>query len=220
MIEAAQVVIVISMLSIATLSDVRSRSVNDAVWILFAVSGLALNLFAGHARLLEIITVTGICAGVAFLVWRTRAIGTADFFAMLALSAAAPSFASVAFFPVIIMVEVVIVASVYVIVANLRYNIRDIMNGDLFCDVDESSMRKVIGAFIVHRKRGHEKFTFPGVTRAGGKSRFVFFHDSDSQGFDEGADYVSLAVPLMPFFLISTVITIIFIMSRTYSMQF
>lgn len=220
MIEAAQAVIVISMLSIATFSDVRSRSVNDYVWILFAASGLALSLFAGHAHLPEIITVMGICAGVAFLAWRTKAIGTADFFAVLALSVTAPSFASVAFFPIIIMLEAVVVASIYAVAVNLRYNIRDIIGGRLFCDVDESDMRKALGAFVIHRKRGHERFTFPGVTRAGGKTRFVFFHDSDSQGFDEDTDYVSLAVPLMPFFLISAATTIAIILSRTYGMPF
>lgn len=210
MIEIVQAIITIFMFLIGTIQDLKSRSVSDVVWIIFGVSGLSVTLVGTEYVLLTGIVVV-LCIGASFLVWRLGVIGTADFFAMIVFSVTMPRFAPIEFVPIIVMICVMVCASAYTVIINLKRNITDIVSGNFFYDVDESIIKKIAASFFIHKKRRSEKFTFPGTVIVDGKTKFVFFHDPNSQEFDDTADYVCLAVPLMPFFLTVTIALVFFI---------
>ncbi len=206
--EIVHITLVISMLSIATLFDLKTRTINDVIWIIFATIGFTTNMFLGYVGIKYLIIV-GICVLVSLLCKRMKIIATADMLCIITLSVIITEFNNVKFISLLITMNAFVLSFFYVIITNVLFNLKDLTKHSLFYEIDESFMKKIFAIFYIHKKKKFEKFIFPGITEINGKKKFVFSHDPDTQYFKESISYVRLAVPLMPFLLLASVFTII-----------
>lgn len=211
MIEAIQVVLAVSMFLVASMSDLRSRSVNDLVWIIFGSVGIILTMITiiDNPDLIWNLVTIGICIGASLFVWIMRCFGMADMLGIIVLSIILPQLDHIPLIPILVLGIASVLCFLYVIVLNIGYNVKDAFITNLFNDVDESAIKKIIAFFLIHRKRKYEMFVFPSVIVINGKQKFMFNHHPDAQNFTQKDTYVSSTVPMMPFFLIS-LLTIVF----------
>lgn len=213
MIEVIQIILATSMFSIATIADLQSRSVNDLIWLIFGSVGVIMTIIitVDNPNLIwnNLIT-TGICIIVSIIVWFMRCFGMADMFGIIVLSVILPQLYHIPLIPILVLNIAFILCFFYVIVSNIRYNLTDIFRVNLFQDIDESFVKKIFAFFLIHRRREDERFTFPSVQIVDGKKKFLFYHNLDTQCFTQKDIYVSPAVPMMPFFLISLFIILFF----------
>lgn len=209
--EIYQLTLTISMFIITSLSDVKTRSINDKIWIVCGIIGIIIQALSDIECIECVIIVSAICIGITFYIWLLKIISSGDMFVMIALSIIVPKLETTYFIPIIVLFEALVISSIYASIVNLKYNLKDIRSGKLFQDVDESTIKKVIAIFVIHKKRKDEKFTFSGTMMKDGKLKFQFLHNPNTQEFTESADYVSIAIPFIPFFLIAFFLTISFI---------
>lgn len=196
------------MLCVASYYDLRSREVNDKVWIVFGASGAFLYLF--DVPILSHMTLVGISLGIltSIFCWVLRLCGGADVLCIIALSVILPAYNDI---PVAIVVLVIASAmsAAYVITVNVYKNAKSIiLNKTLFSEINESVYKKLVAFFIIHQRTKNEKYGFPADLVVDGKRKFVFRHSPDTEKFGNGK-YVMSAVPLMPFLMISLVFFII-----------
>lgn len=192
------------MLGIASHYDLKSREVNDIVWIVFGTSGAFLYLF--DVPILSHITLVGISLGIltSIFCWVLRLCGGADVLCIIALSVILPAYNDI---PVAIIVLVIASAmsATYVIAFNVYKNTKSIiLNKTLFSEINESVYKKLVAFFIIHQRTKNEKYGFPADLVVDGKRKFVFRHNPDTEKFGNGK-YVMTAVPLVPFLMIGLV---------------
>jgi preflagellin peptidase FlaK len=196
------------MLGIASYYDLKSREVNDIIWIVFGASGTFLYLF--DVPILSHITLVGISLGILtpIFCWVLRLCGSADVLCIIVLSVILPANNDI---PVTIVVLVIasVMAAVYVITVNVYKNTKSIiLNKTLFSEINESVYKKLAAFFIIHQRTKNEKCEFPADSVVDGKRKFAFRHNPDTEKFGNGK-YVMTTVPLMPFLMISLVFFII-----------
>lgn len=189
------------MFSVASYSDIRRREVSDIVWIIFGGSGGLLYLFEPVSPIIVLYIVIGVAIGMVWIF--SRAIGQADGLALIALAITLPTYERL---PVAVMVSigVTFLASLYGLCCNVIYNMSDLLHGRLFSCVCEKPYRKALAFFVLHRKREHERFVFPGQD----KDKFLFhFRPKTDQEFSSNFQgYVTSALPLIPFMLVSIIL--------------
>jgi hypothetical protein len=216
--EIIRASITIGMMSVATYLDVKTRYVDDRVWVFglgsFAIA-LATFIFVFEASIQELIgplNIIGMMSGIgiAFAGWIMKFNGmgyaTGDLFGLSALSFILPVFDGI-----IIPVLVILFASVFSIMITVALNLRiNIKSKNFFAEFDEPSYRKALAYFIIHRKTKNEIFTFPAETTVNGKRKFQFRHDPDTQEFSSDAKetYVCTTIPMMASILAGLVCTI------------
>lgn len=212
MIEVIQIVLAVSMLLVATVSDLRSRSINDLIWIIFGSMGIILTIIAivDNPDLIWNLIATGICIGASLFVWITKCFGMADMLGIIMLSIILPQLEHVPLIPILVLSIASVLCFLYVVMLNVGYNMKDVFTINLFKDVDESSIKKIIAFFLIHKKRQYELFIFPSVIIVDGQKKFMFNHNPDAQIYAQKDTYVSSTVPMMPFFLISLLFIIFF----------
>ncbi len=203
-IESLRQIVAISMLSVASYFDIKKREVNDIVWIIFGVIGIILYLFEPIGFIAILYLGIGIAIGITWIL--TRAFGQADGLALIALAITLPIHDRL---PVSVLVSIGVpfLAALYGLCYNMTYNISDLMNRRLFFGVCEKPYRKAFAFFVLHRKRRHEKFVFS----AQDKDRFVFHFrpKTDLEFSNNFQGYVTSALPLIPFMLISIILILL-----------
>ena len=203
-IESLRQIIALSMLSVASYCDIKKREVNDIIWIIFGGVGSILYLFEP----IDFITILYLGIGVAIgIVWiLAKAFGQADGLALIALAITLPAHDRL---PVTAIVPIVVpfLAALYGLCYNMTYNISDLLHGRLFFGVCEKPHRKAFAFLVLHRKRIHERFVFPAQDR----DKFVFhFRPKTDLEFAGGFQgYVTSALPLIPFMLVSTILILL-----------
>lgn len=203
-IESLRQIVALSMLSVASFFDIKKREVNDIVWIVFGGAGAILYLFEPVGPLTVLYIVIGVAIGVIWIF--TRAFGQADGLALIAVAITLPTYGRL---PVAVMVSIGVpfLAALYGLCCNMAYNLSDLLYGRLFFGVCEKPHRKAIAFLVLHRKREHERFVFP----AQDKDKFVFhFRPKTEQEFSNNFQgYVTSALPLIPFMLVSTILILL-----------
>ncbi len=203
-----RVFIVIAMLGIASYYDLKSREVNDMIWIVFGASGAFLYLF--DVPVLSHMALVGISLGIlvpAFC-WVLRLCGGADVLCIIALSVILPAYNDIPV-AIVVLIIVAVISAVYVITVNVYKNTKSIiLNRTLFSEINESVYKKLVAFFIIHQRTKNEKHGFPADVVVDGKRKFVFRHNPDIEKFGNGK-YVITTVPLMPFLMISLILFII-----------
>ncbi len=209
--EISRAAIAIGMMAVATYSDVKTRYVDDRVWILglcsFAITA-AVFIFVFEASVQELIgplNIIGMMSGIgiAFTGWiiRSNGIGyaTGDFFGLLALSIILPRFDGIT-----VPILVIICASAFSIICTVIHNLKiNIKSRNFFSEFDEPVCKKMLAYLTIHRKMENENFTFPAETVVNGKRKFQFRHNSDTQEFSSEVkeSYVCTATPMMLYIL-------------------
>jgi preflagellin peptidase FlaK len=203
-IEPLRQIVALCMLSVASYFDMKKREVNDIVWIAFGIAGSILYFFEP----IDFITVLYLGIGVAVgIVWiLSRAFGQADGLALIALAVVLPSYDRL---PMVMIVSIAtpFLVTIYSLCYNMVYNLPDLLHGRLFFGISEKSYRKAFAFLVLHRKREHERFVFPAQHE--NKLVFHFRPKTDLEFADGFQGYVTSALPLIPFMLISVILILL-----------
>ncbi|MEO9307586.1 MAG: A24 family peptidase [Nitrososphaera sp.] len=195
-------IIALTMLSIATYFDIKTREVDDRIWLIGVIPGIVLYFLAPLSSFTTIFfLVIGAAIGVTWFF--TKAFGQADGLAMIALAVIFPIFNEL---PVSVIVALVttILLGLFGTLYNIAYNFSDILHGKIFPGINEKLHRKVLAFLTIHRKRSYEKFVIPSQT--GDKFSFHFKPNPDEDFAGDFTGYVSSAFPLLPFMLVTLVL--------------
>ncbi|TBR11825.1 MAG: hypothetical protein EPO62_01160 [Candidatus Nitrosotenuis sp.] len=205
--EIIRAMIAVGMMSVATHYDVKTRYVDDRVWV-FGLSAFAavssVFIFGFGTSVQELISPLNIIGmmsgmGIAFTGWVMKFAGmgyaTGDLFGLLTLFVILPSFSGIAI-PIIVIMISCLFSVIIMLGTNLRINIK---SKNLFSEFDEPAYKKALAYFIMHKKIENEKFAFPAEIMAGGKRKFQFRHEPDSQEFitEVKSGYVCSTTPMM-----------------------
>ncbi len=192
------------MLSVASYFDIKKREVNDIVWIIFGVIGIILYLFEPIGFIAILYLGIGIAIGVTWIL--TRTFGQADGLALIALAITLPIHDRLPV-GVLVSIGVPFLAALYGLCCNMTYNISDLLRRRLFFGVCEKPYRKAFAFFVLHRKREYERFVFS----AQDKDKFVFHFRprTDIEFSNNFQGYVTPALPLIPFMLISIILILL-----------
>ncbi|QLH08635.1 prepilin peptidase [Candidatus Nitrosotenuis sp. DW1] len=209
--EIIRAAITIGMMSVATYWDVKTRYVDDRVWVFGLGSFAAISavfVFVFETSIQELIgplNIIGMMSGVgiAFAGWIMKFNGmgyaTGDFFGLLSLSVILPKFDGVVI-PILTIMFASVLCIMITIILNLKINIK---SKNFFSEFDEPAYKKILAYFIIHKKIENENFTFPAEITVNGKRKFQFRHDPDTQEFSSDAKetYVCTTAPMMPHIL-------------------
>lgn len=205
--EIIRATIAVGMMAVATYYDVKTRYVDDRVWVFglgtFAATSLVF-IFVFGTNIQELISPLNIIGmmsgmGIAFTGWIMKFKGmgyaTGDFFGLLTLFAILPSF-----YGIVIPILVIIISCLFSVSITLGTNLRiNIKSKNLFSEFDEPIYKKILAYFIIHKKIENEKFTFPAEIMISGKRKFQFRHEPDAQEFTTEIKevYVCTTTPMM-----------------------
>jgi preflagellin peptidase FlaK len=185
------------MLGIASYYDLKSREINDVVWIAFGASGTLLYPFDTSISFIMFVWMGfGFLAAIAF--WRLCVFGIADMLAVIALSVIIPTYNNIPV-PTFVLLISFVISSSYSVINNIYKNTKSlILEGCLFSEISESFYKKILAFFIIHKKARDERYVFVAESIVDGRHRFNFVHHPDTEQFENGR-YVISAIPLMPF---------------------
>lgn len=203
-VESLRQIVALSMLSLASYFDIRKREVNDIVWIIFGGTCAILYLFEPIDSITILYLGIGVAIGITWVL--TRAFGQADGLALIALAITLPAHERL---PVGLIVSIAtpFLAALYSLCSNMSYNTSDLLHGRLFLGVCEKLHRKAFAFLVLHRKRRHERFVFP----AQNADKFVFHFRPkiDLEFSNDFHGYVTSALPLIPFMLVSVILILL-----------
>src|SRR6202158_5281861 len=198
-------IIALTMLSVASYFDIKTRQVDDRIWLIFAIPGIVLYFLVTPPSFTTIFfLVIGAVIGMTWFL--TKAFGQADGLAIIALAVVFPTFNEM---PVSVLVALVttVLLGLFGTFYNIAYNLSDMLHGNLFHGINEKPHRKVLAFFTMHRKRSYEKFVIPSQT--GDKFSFHFKPNPDEDFTGDFTGYVSSAFPLLPFMLVALVLFLV-----------
>jgi preflagellin peptidase FlaK len=190
----------------ASYYDLRSREINDLLWIVFGAAGVFLYVFDEFN--FSIIPLTGLEFLVAFLCWILRLCGGADVLALTTLSVIFPVYEQIPVTIIVLAIALVIALS-YTITNNSCRNLKSLVrNREIFAEIDEPLYKKLAAFFLIHKRNENEGCEFSAEAIIYGKRKFVFRHNPDHEAFGNGI-YVITTLPMMPFLLVSLAFFII-----------
>ncbi|MDE1863025.1 MAG: prepilin peptidase [Thaumarchaeota archaeon] len=199
--ELLRPLVALAMLSVASYYDIKTREVSDLVWILFGGTGAMLYLFGQGDSFSLLCTGIGIATGIGLFL--SRVFGQADSLALIALAVVLPQVGNL---PLVVIVSILtpLLASAFSFCYNVACNLADMFHGRLYSGMNEGIHRKAAAFFVLHRRRGYERFVFS----AQNGNSFVFrFRPQKGLEFARDFDgYVASALPMIPFMLASTVL--------------
>lgn len=221
--ELVRVTLGLAMFGCACYFDLRSRSVSDLLWIVFAAAAGIIYIFDFPSNWNEgIATIAsiGLAAGVSFGIYRSGLFGGADMLAVITFSAILPlaSFAPLAavdgtgsfhpFAPLTVLTNGVIISMVQVLV-NLVRNASH--RGGLFRGLQHEPASKKIVAVLIGHRSANPKYAFPIEKVVRGKRRFDFaMRDAETAEYETRKDvWVMTAAPFLLFMLAGYVTLII-----------
>jgi len=198
-------IIALTMLSVASYFDIKTRQVDDRIWLIFAIPGIVLYFLAPPSSFTTIFfLVIGAIIGITWFL--THAFGQADGLAIIALAVVFPIFNEM---PVSVLVALTttVLLGLFGTFYNIAYNLSDMLHGNLFLGINEKLHRKILAFLTIHRKRSYEKFVIPSQT--GDKFSFHFKPNPDEDFAGNFTGYVSSAFPLVPFMLVALVLFLV-----------
>ncbi len=198
-------IMALTMLSVASYFDIKTRQVDDRIWLIFAIPGIVLYFLAPLPSFTTIFfLVIGAIIGMTWFL--TKAFGQADGLAIIALAVVFPIFNEM---PVSVLVALAttVLLGLFGTLYNIAYNLSDMLHGNLFHGINEKLHRKILAFLTMHRKRRYEKFVIPSQT--GDKFSFHFKPNPDEDFAGDFTGYVSSAFPLVPFMLVALVLFLV-----------
>ena len=198
-------IIALTMLSVASYFDIKTRQVDDRIWLIFAIPGIVLYFLAPLPSFTTIFFLV-IGAIIGMMWFLTKAFGQADGLAIIALAVVFPIFNEM---PVSVLVALAttVLLGLFGTLYNIAYNLSDMLHGKIFHGINEKLHRKILAFLTIHRKRSYEKFVIPSQT--GDKFSFHFKPNPDEDFAGDFTGYVSSAFPLVPFMLVALVLFLV-----------
>lgn len=198
-------IMALTMLSVASYFDIKTREVDDRIWLIFAIPGIVLYFLAPLPSFTTIFfLVIGAIIGMTWFL--THAFGQADGLAIITLAVVFPIFNEM---PVSVLVALAttVLLGLFGTLYNITYNLADMLHGKIFHGINEKLHRKILAFLTMHRKRSYEKFVIPSQT--GDKFSFHFKPNPDEEFAGDFTGYVSSAFPLVPFMLVALVLFLV-----------
>jgi len=212
--DQIRIILAITMLGIATASDIKKREINDIIWVVFGAIGAILIPFTGNLNdeLLKI-GISMIVAPIAIIIWRFGLFGGADAFALIALAVLAPNMTLVGgtITPFTVLTNAVLLSVVPMFINAVRNVILIARKIDIFEGFDETKRRKILAMFIGYRA-ANPKFGF-SIERKNGKHKKLnlSFQHAEYAAFCEKKDtWITPGVPYMIFIFAGFVIQLIY----------
>ncbi len=209
-----RIILAFSMLSIATVIDIRKREINDLLWIGFG--GVAVLLFFLNGdlwRTFVLFAISMIMAPVVLLIWRLGIFGGADALCLIVLSAIAPmtTLGSLQITPLTTLTNAALV-SITPIFINISRNLFAILRGvNIFQGLDVSKLDKMIALCIGFRSR-NPKYSFSIERVSGSKKKLDFsFKHAEKTEFTTTSDtWVTPGIPYLIYITVGFVIQIFY----------
>jgi preflagellin peptidase FlaK len=227
--ENARNIVSIILLSIASIQDVKSREIDDRVWIVFTASALLINILSvlnGSVEPFWWIVFAGLQSGLFLLLYYGGVYGGADAKALMCLSLMYPSSPtgfltdlSMARLPVAFstMNNALLLTTLY-LPLNLFWNLHVKLKGvELFKGLGKESVLRRIAALLLLRKvrfsqyrAENTRFVLAERRSRSGLRRIVFARrldeDKAEQSFDEDEHvFTSFLMPLQTLILLGLV---------------
>ena len=203
MFDEARMIVLLSMLALLAFYDIRQRTTNDLVFLIFGGMGAFLYLFDYPDMALYdvLIMVSSVVLGI--VLWRFRIFGTGDLFAIAAMTVIYPVYLDIIPIPVVLLLGGYLLSSVTIPFLNLFQNIQDWTNDKKpFEEITEPKYRKFAAMFLVHRKRAKENLTFLAEKKSKGKRILSLGPKDPNMEFAEKEHdgmYVEHTTPLLAF---------------------
>ena len=201
MLEILRFCILVVILGVASYHDMKSREIQDYLWMVGGGIGAILYVFDWHDIDNFVIFSMALGALVSLAAWRLFPMGQADVLAVLTCSVLCPvSFGMMN--PAVIFFGGLVLEHIIAIFYNLRYNICDLLYNTLYSGVDSPWYIRVMAFYSVHRRRPHERFTFCAENNLSGTRRISLKTPAvDSEYETRTGVFVTWAVPAFPFML-------------------
>jgi preflagellin peptidase FlaK len=227
MIVEYRIAVATAMLLSAAYFDLRSREIDDRLWISFSSVGVLLYVYefvitGTVSDLVSILLIIGGTAGVVLLLCRLGFYAGADALALLSLSVVLPLYNPQIYalsayhnplyllFNPVTFVMVLANATIWVLILPLYFMLRNLsrlLRGEhIFSGFeDESWWRKVVVVFLGYRMKyaSADNFYLTLETRVAGKRKFVFRMLNEDEDFLQGQDV--WGTPGIPFLLFMTI---------------
>jgi Flp pilus assembly protein protease CpaA len=208
--EEARIIILLSMLALLAFYDIRQRTTNDSIFLIFGGMGVFLYLFDYQdVQFYDVLIIVSSTA-LGLVLWRFRVFGTGDLFAIVAMTVIYPVYLDLIPVPIVLLVGGYLLTSVTVPFLNLSQNIHDWANGKKpFEEITESKYRKFVAMFVVHRKRVKENLTFLAEKKSKGKRVLSLGTKDPNMEFAEKEHdgmYVEYTAPLLAFVFIAGIL--------------
>lgn len=214
-IDAIRVILSLSMLGCATYWDLRSREINDFLWMVFGGVAVVLIFFTPDMpHMLLNVGISLIVAPAAIVIWRTGLFGGADAFGLIVLAALSPEVSlSSGFVTPFTTLTNSAILSVTPIVWNISKNLLAIARHEnIFEGLENETRRNKIIALFVGHKAKNPKFSFSIERREGSSRRLDFsLKNADSAEFCSTHDtWVTPGMPYMIYITAGFVIQLVY----------
>ena len=227
--DNARSIVSVTLLSIGSIQDVRSREIDDRVWIVFAASALIINTIGvlnGSVEPLWWIVFAGLQSGLFLLLYYGGVYGGADAKALMCISLMYPSSPtgfltdlSMGRLPVAFStMNNALMLTILYLPVNLLWNLSVRLRGvELFNGLEKESVLRRIAALLLlrkvrfsHYRAENTRFLLAERRSRSGLRRIVFTRrldeDKAEQSFDEDEHvFTSFLMPLQVLILLGLV---------------
>lgn len=201
-----RIILSLSMLGFATYWDLKTREINDLLWIIFGGVSVALIFFTPDVSgILLHVGISLIIAPVVLVIWRLGLFGGADAFGLIVLAALSPeiSISHGLITPFTTLTNSAIL-SVSPIVLNISKNlIAMVRHDDIFGGLENETRRnKIIALFVGHRAK-NPKFSF-SIEKREGSTRKLDFSLKNADGAEFCTSHDTWVTPGIPYMIYIT----------------
>lgn len=157
-----RILLALSMLTIASISDIKKREIHDSLWIAFGFVAVLLLFFEPDLpNALKTIGISLIVAPLAIIIWRLGFFGGADALGLITLATLAPAASWSAGFvtPFTTLTNAAILSAGSLLV-NVTHNLMAISrHQNIFEGFEETRLKKVIAIFLGY-KASNPRYSF------------------------------------------------------------
>lgn len=209
-----RIILALSMLSIATASDIKNREISDIIWVVFGAIGAILVVFSPDiGEGLLGIGISLIVAPIALIIWRVGLFGGADAFALIALAVLAPNItmSENMITPFTALTNAVVLSVIPMLVNVTRNTVLIATGRKIFDGFDETTSRKIAAMFIGYRA-SNPKFGF-SIERSKGKQKKLnlSLQHAENTAFCSKTDtWITPGIPYMIFITAGFVLQLIY----------
>ncbi|MGI0018821.1 MAG: A24 family peptidase C-terminal domain-containing protein [Nitrosotalea sp.] len=210
-----RILLAISMLCIASYTDIKKREIDDRIWMIFG--GLSVIVLFFTSDILHSFVTVGvslIVAPIALIVWRIGFFGGADAFALIVLASLAPeaTLSSYQVNPFTTLINTVLLSIIPVLVNVIRNIVSILKHENIFKGFEnETQKNKIIAIFVGHRSK-NPRFSF-SIEKRDGDSRKLDFtlKNADNTEFCSSSDtWVTPGVPYMIYIFGGFIVQLVF----------
>jgi archaeal preflagellin peptidase FlaK len=202
------------MLLIASILDIRKREINDMLWIGFGIVAVALIFVSGDPwNTIKSILISMIIVPIVLVIWRLGMFGGADALCLIVLAGLAPmmSLQGAQITPITTLTNAAIISIIPLFVNLSRNLVAMSRKEDIFKDLDETKLNKVMALFVGYRAK-NPKHCFSIEKIEGGQRRLdLGLQHAETTDFCSKSDtWVTPGIPYILYISFGFVVQIIY----------